>query len=88
MAADFVFISDGLVSALEVLSVCGDPRATRQHSSSPGLDAIDRSGVFCGGVGCTPAANSPRPGLEFVARRITGNAAAIRLRLADKLPAP
>jgi GDPmannose 4,6-dehydratase len=49
------------------------------------FDLETDSGVFCAGVGGIVVHNSPRRGLEFVTRKITWHAAAIRLGLADKL---
>jgi GDPmannose 4,6-dehydratase len=48
-------------------------------------DIETESGVFCAGVGRLVVHNSPRRGLEFVTRKITWHAAAIKLGLADKL---
>jgi GDPmannose 4,6-dehydratase len=49
------------------------------------FDLETESGVFCAGVGGIVVHNSPRRGLEFVTRKITWHAAAIRLGLTDKL---
>jgi GDPmannose 4,6-dehydratase len=49
------------------------------------FDVETESGVFCAGVGRVVISNSPRRGLEFVTRKITWHAAAIKLGLADKL---
>src|SRR6185312_2686092 len=49
------------------------------------FDLETESGVFCAGVGRLIVHNSPRRGLEFVTRKITWHAAAIKLGLADKL---
>jgi GDPmannose 4,6-dehydratase len=49
------------------------------------FDLETQSGVFCAGVGGIVVHNSPRRGLEFVTRKITWHAAAIKLGLADKL---
>jgi GDPmannose 4,6-dehydratase len=49
------------------------------------FDLETESGVFCAGVGRLVVHNSPRRGLEFVTRKITWHAAAIKLGLADKL---
>ena len=49
------------------------------------FDLETQSGVFCAGVGAMVVHNSPRRGLEFVTRKITWHAAAIKLGLADKL---
>jgi GDPmannose 4,6-dehydratase len=49
------------------------------------FDLETESGVFCAGVGGTVVHNSPRRGLEFVTRKISWHAAAIRLGLVDKL---
>ncbi len=48
-------------------------------------DLETESGVLCAGVGRLVVHNSPRRGLEFVTRKITWHAAAIKLGLADKL---
>jgi GDPmannose 4,6-dehydratase len=48
-------------------------------------DLETESGVLCAGVGRLVVHNSPRRGLEFVTRKITWHAAAIRLGLAEKL---
>jgi GDPmannose 4,6-dehydratase len=48
-------------------------------------DIETESGVFCAGVGRVVVHNSPRRGLEFVTRKVTWHAAAIKLGLADKL---
>jgi GDPmannose 4,6-dehydratase len=48
-------------------------------------DLETESGVLCAGVGRVIVHNSPRRGLEFVTRKITWHAAAIKLGLADKL---
>jgi GDPmannose 4,6-dehydratase len=49
------------------------------------FDLATESGVFCAGVGRLVVHNSPRRGLEFVTRKITWHAAAIKLGLRDKL---
>jgi len=49
------------------------------------FDLETESGVFCAGVGGIVVHNSPRRGLEFVTRKITWHAAAIKLGLADEL---
>ncbi len=49
------------------------------------FDLETDSGVFCAGVGRLVVHNSPRRGLEFVTRKITWHAAAIKLGLAEKL---
>jgi GDPmannose 4,6-dehydratase len=49
------------------------------------FDLETESGTFCAGVGRIIVHNSPRRGLEFVTRKITWHAAAIKLGLADKL---
>ena len=49
------------------------------------FDLETESGVFCAGVGRLVVHNSPRRGLEFVTRKITWHAAAMKLGLADKL---
>ena len=48
-------------------------------------DLETESGVLCAGVGRLVVHNSPRRGLEFVTRKITWHAAAIKLGLADTL---
>ena len=48
-------------------------------------DLETESGVLCAGVGRLVVHNSPRRGLEFVTRKITWHAAAIRLGLAEKM---
>jgi len=49
------------------------------------FDLETESGVLCAGVGRLIVHNSPRRGREFVTRKITWHAAAIKLGLADKL---
>jgi GDPmannose 4,6-dehydratase len=49
------------------------------------FDLETESGVFCAGVGGIVVHNSPRRGLEFVTRKITWHAAAIKLGLIDEL---
>jgi GDPmannose 4,6-dehydratase len=49
------------------------------------FDLETESGVFCAGVGRLVVHNSPRRGLEFVTRKITWHAAAIKLGLANEL---
>jgi GDPmannose 4,6-dehydratase len=49
------------------------------------FDLETESGVFNAGVGRVVVHNSPRRGLEFVTRKITWHAAAIKLGLRDKL---
>jgi GDPmannose 4,6-dehydratase len=49
------------------------------------FDLETASGVFCAGVGGVVVHNSPRRGLEFVTRKITWHAAAIKLGKVDKL---
>ena len=49
------------------------------------FDLETESGVLCAGVGRLIVHNSPRRGLEFVTRKITWHAAAIKLGLKDKL---
>jgi GDPmannose 4,6-dehydratase len=49
------------------------------------FDLETQSGVFCAGVGGIVVHNSPRRGLEFVTRKITWHAAAIKLGLLNKL---
>jgi GDPmannose 4,6-dehydratase len=49
------------------------------------FDLETESGVFCAGVGRLVVHNSPRRGLEFVTRKITWHAAAIKRGLAKEL---
>ncbi|UGS38792.1 GDP-mannose 4,6-dehydratase [Capillimicrobium parvum] len=49
------------------------------------FDLETESGAFCAGVGRVIVHNSPRRGLEFVTRKITWHAAAIRLGQRDHL---
>jgi GDPmannose 4,6-dehydratase len=49
------------------------------------FDLETESGVFCAGVGRVVISNSPRRGLEFVTRKITWHAAAIKHGLAREL---
>ncbi len=49
------------------------------------FDVETESGVFCAGVGRVVISNSPRRGLEFVTRKITWHAAAIKHGLAKEL---
>jgi GDPmannose 4,6-dehydratase len=49
------------------------------------FDIETESGVFCAGVGRLVISNSPRRGLEFVTRKITWHAAAIKLGLEAEL---
>jgi GDPmannose 4,6-dehydratase len=49
------------------------------------FDIATESGRLCAGVGRLVISNSPRRGLEFVTRKITWHAAAIKLGRADKL---
>jgi GDPmannose 4,6-dehydratase len=49
------------------------------------FDIETDSGVFCAGVGRIVVHNSPRRGLEFVTRKVTHGAAAIKLGLTDEL---
>jgi GDPmannose 4,6-dehydratase len=49
------------------------------------FDLETESGVFCAGVGRLLVHNSPRRGLEFVTRKVTHGAAAIKLGLNDSL---
>ena len=49
------------------------------------FDLETESGVFCAGVGRVIVHNSPRRGLEFVTRKITWHAAAIKHGLRDKV---
>jgi GDPmannose 4,6-dehydratase len=49
------------------------------------FDVATESGVFCAGVGRLVISNSPRRGLEFVTRKITWHAAAIKHGLTNEL---
>jgi GDPmannose 4,6-dehydratase len=49
------------------------------------FDLETESGTFCAGVGRIVVHNSPRRGLEFVTRKVTHGAAAIKLGLQDDL---
>jgi GDPmannose 4,6-dehydratase len=49
------------------------------------FDIETESGVFCAGVGRVVVHNSPRRGLEFVTRKITWHAAAIRHGKLDRI---
>jgi GDPmannose 4,6-dehydratase len=49
------------------------------------FDVETESGVFCAGVGRIVISNSPRRGLEFVTRKITWHAAAIKHGLTKEL---
>ncbi|HTR89176.1 MAG TPA: GDP-mannose 4,6-dehydratase, partial [Solirubrobacteraceae bacterium] len=49
------------------------------------FDVATESGVFCAGVGRLVISNSPRRGLEFVTRKITWHAAAIKHGLEREL---
>jgi GDPmannose 4,6-dehydratase len=49
------------------------------------FDIETESGAFCAGVGRITVHNSPRRGLEFVTRKITWHAAAIKHGLREKL---
>jgi GDPmannose 4,6-dehydratase len=49
------------------------------------FDLETESGTFCAGVGRLKVHNSPRRGLEFVTRKITWHAAAIKLGLANEI---
>ena len=49
------------------------------------FDLETESGVFCAGVGRLVVHNSERRGLEFVTRKVTHGAAAIKLGLAEEL---
>jgi GDPmannose 4,6-dehydratase len=49
------------------------------------FDLETESGVFCAGVGRLVISNSPRRGLEFVTRKITWHAAAIKYGLTKEL---
>jgi GDPmannose 4,6-dehydratase len=50
------------------------------------FDLATESGTFCAGVGRLVVHNSPRRGLEFVTRKITWHAAAIKHGLLAELP--
>jgi GDPmannose 4,6-dehydratase len=60
-----------------------DPARTRAADWT--FDIETDSGVFSAGVGRLVISNSPRRGLEFVTRKITWHAAAIKLGLAQEL---
>jgi GDPmannose 4,6-dehydratase len=69
-----------------------DPAEVRrvvEIEAGPGDDWVfdieTESGVLAAGVGRVVVHNSPRRGLEFVTRKITWHAAAIKLGLADEL---
>jgi GDPmannose 4,6-dehydratase len=49
------------------------------------FDVETESGMFCAGVGRVVISNSPRRGLEFVTRKITWHAAAVKHGLAKEL---
>jgi GDPmannose 4,6-dehydratase len=49
------------------------------------FDLETESGTFCAGIGRIMVHNSPRRGLEFVTRKVTHGAAAIKLGLQDEL---
>ncbi len=49
------------------------------------FDVETESGLFCAGIGRLVVHNSPRRGLEFVTRKISWHAAAIKLGLRDSL---
>ena len=49
------------------------------------FDLQTESGVFCAGVGGIVVHNSPRRGLEFVTRKVSWHAAAIKLGLVSEL---
>jgi len=49
------------------------------------FDIETESGVFCAGVGRLVISNSPRRGLEFVTRKVTWHAAAIKNGVASEL---
>ncbi len=49
------------------------------------FDLETESGYFCAGIGRVVVHNSERRGLEFVTRKVTHGAAAIKLGLADEL---
>ncbi len=67
------------------------PGTVRRIGAAPGLDdewvydIETASGVLAAGVGRVVVHNSPRRGLEFVTRKITWHAAAIRLGLRQEL---
>jgi GDPmannose 4,6-dehydratase len=60
-----------------------DPARTKEADWT--FDIETDSGVFSAGVGRLVISNSPRRGLEFVTRKITWHAAAIKLGLAQEL---
>ncbi len=68
-----------------------DPAEVRQVVEEGGVedewvyDLETESGTFCAGVGRIIVHNSPRRGLEFVTRKITWHAAAIKLGLVKQL---
>jgi GDPmannose 4,6-dehydratase len=59
--------------------------ATPAEDSEWVFDLETESGMFCAGVGRIVVHNSPRRGLEFVTRKVTHGAAAIKLGLRDEL---
>jgi GDPmannose 4,6-dehydratase len=66
------------------------PSEVRRVTSAVGhddwvFDIETESGCLCAGVGRLVISNSPRRGLEFVTRKITWHAAAIKLGLAAEL---
>ncbi len=65
----------------EVLKVCDVQGAGDDWV----FDLETESGIFCAGVGRIVVHNSPRRGLEFVTRKITWHAAAIKLGLRSEL---
>jgi GDPmannose 4,6-dehydratase len=59
--------------------------ATPESEDEWVFDIETESGVFCAGVGRVVVHNSPRRGLEFVTRKVTHAAAAIKLGLQQDL---
>ena len=57
----------------------------QEGEQSWNIDIETESGRFCAGVGRLVISNSPRRGLEFVTRKITWHAAAIKHGLAREL---
>ena len=64
----------------EIRRICGPA-----EDSEWLFDLETESGRFCAGVGRIVVHNSPRRGLEFVTRKVTHGAAAIKLGLRDEL---
>ncbi len=71
--------------------LAGDPAEVRQVRPAVvpddewDFDLETESGVFCAGVGRVVVHNSPRRGLEFVTRKVTWHAAAIKLGRLEEL---